>query len=162
MEKISLAIYKFSKLLLIALTAMLSIVIISQVISRSFLGFSFVWSEEVGRYLLIWLTFIGASTALRDDELIGLDLLDSRLNFRNKKLIKLLIHISILFFLLFVAYYGTKTVFSPGILNQTASTFEFSMAYVYLAIPVATLIMIIHIVTAIQKNIKDVRRYKDC
>ena len=52
-------------------------VIILQVIFRYVLNHSLFWSEELARYLLVWLTFLGASSAYYRKVHPGIDLLTS-------------------------------------------------------------------------------------
>jgi len=54
----------FEKALIIGFIAMTAIIFL-QVIFRYFLLQSLSWSEEVARYLFVWLTFLGASVVAR-------------------------------------------------------------------------------------------------
>jgi len=57
----------------------MALVIGLQVLFRYGFNNSLFWSEELGRLLLIWLTFLGASVAYRRGAHIGLDVLAARL-----------------------------------------------------------------------------------
>lgn len=63
--------------LILALTAFLvaAIVIVTfgQVILRYFFNAPQTWAEEVGRYLFVWITLVGASVAVARDNHIRLD-----------------------------------------------------------------------------------------
>lgn len=157
MEKLSLILHKYSKYILVLLLSALSITVIAQMLCRTFLGFSFVWSDELARYMLVWSTFIGASIVLRDKELVGLDILESKLSFRLNEVVKLLVHVLVLVFLGYVAYYGYEMATSNGITAQKSTTMHFSMTYVYLAIPVGALLMIIHTMAAINESIRNMK-----
>lgn len=163
MEKFNFYLYKSSQGLLITITALLTIIIIIQVICRTFLGFSLEWSEELGRYLLIWLTFVGGSVAFRNNELVGLDLLESKLNFRMNKVLKLVIHVLTLILFTFIIYFGIKATFSHGVVSQISPTMKFSLMYVYLAIPLGFILMTIYLLSAIQAEVRELieRKVKD-
>lgn len=156
MEIISSKVHHYSKIFLVLLLSVLSIVIIAQVLSRTFLGFSIVWSEELARYLLVWLTFIGASIALRNKELVGLDLLETKLSVRLNEVLKLVVHVLVLVFLAYTTYYGIEMATSSGVAGQQSPTMKFSMTYVYLAIPTGTFLMLIHTVAAILEGFRKV------
>lgn len=156
MEIISSKVHHYSKIFLVLLLSVLSIVIIAQVLSRTFLGFSIVWSEELSRYLLVWLTFIGASIALRNKELVGLDLLETKLSVRLNEVLKLVVHVLVLVFLAYTTYYGIEMATSSGVAGQQSPTMKFSMTYVYLAIPTGTFLMLIHTVAAILEGFRKV------
>ena len=69
MDRVNKLLYYFSGVLLISM----SVIIIYQVFSRFVLEASLPWSEELTRYLMIWAVFIGASLALRNGALIGVE-----------------------------------------------------------------------------------------
>ena len=52
------------------------LVIVSlEILGRGFLGFSLLWSEELSRYLLIWIAYMGAAAATRDGSHIRVEFL---------------------------------------------------------------------------------------
>lgn len=57
------------------LLAGMVVVVFSNVISRYFLNAAIAWSEEISRFMLIWLVFLGANLAYINDEHLGLDIL---------------------------------------------------------------------------------------
>lgn len=157
MEKLSLIVHRISKYVLVLLLSALTLIIIAQVLSRTFLGFSIVWSEELARYLLIWSTFIGASIALRDKELVGMDLLETKLSLQWSESMKIVVHLLVLVFLGFVSYYGFDLATSKGVAGQHSPTMLFSMTYVYIAIPAGTILMMLHTLAAIGEGIRTMK-----
>jgi TRAP-type C4-dicarboxylate transport system permease small subunit len=78
----------------------MSVVISFQVFSRFTLSNSLEWSEELSRYLMIWLVFLGTAVALRKKSLIGVEALSERLGFKAERALKTVVHIiSVIFFL---------------------------------------------------------------
>src|SRR5512140_1306933 len=57
--------------LLLAAGVAISVILFAQVLAR-YLGHSLSWSEEVGRYLLVATTFLGATVAYKRAHFIGL------------------------------------------------------------------------------------------
>lgn len=53
----------------------ISIIVFSNVITRYFFNFSLVWSEELSRYIVVWVTFFGISSCARYEEHVKIDLL---------------------------------------------------------------------------------------
>jgi TRAP-type C4-dicarboxylate transport system permease small subunit len=51
------------------------VVILGQVLLRNVLGLPLVWSEELARYLTIWLTFLGGAIATANDEHVVVDVI---------------------------------------------------------------------------------------
>lgn len=63
----------------------MAVVIGLQVFFRYALNDSLFWSEELGRMLLVWLTFCGATVAYRRGAHIGVDSLVARLEARSRR-----------------------------------------------------------------------------
>jgi TRAP-type C4-dicarboxylate transport system permease small subunit len=101
---------------------------------------SFLWGEEVGRHLMIWLTFIGGGLALRSGAHIGVDSLERSLPARAAKVVRATIALILL--VLFVALmiegidYAWRTRF------QTSAALQISMAWVYAGMPIGCLLML--------------------
>jgi len=47
--------------------------IFTQVVFRYILNNSLIWTEELAKYLFVWLTFIGAASVFKDKKHIGVD-----------------------------------------------------------------------------------------
>lgn len=56
--------------------AIMMVVIMVQVITRYVIFYSIPWSEELSRYLFVFVIMIGLTVAIRDDMLISIDLID--------------------------------------------------------------------------------------
>ena len=59
----------------------LFIVVVLAVIGRYVFGRSLTWTEEVPRYLLIWISFLGAAACVARREHVGFDVLFNKLPF---------------------------------------------------------------------------------
>ncbi len=59
---------------LCVLMSLMVVIVFANVIARYYLSASLAWSEEVARFMLIWLVFIGAVLAYVNDEHLGLDI----------------------------------------------------------------------------------------
>ena len=57
------------------LMSLMVVIVFANVIARYSLSASLAWSEEVARFMLIWLVFIGAVLAYVNDEHLGLDII---------------------------------------------------------------------------------------
>jgi TRAP-type C4-dicarboxylate transport system permease small subunit len=64
---------------LIALLAVMAALVIGNVFSRYLFGHSFSWVEELTRYMMIWLAFLGLGPALRAGGHIAIDSLPQAL-----------------------------------------------------------------------------------
>ena len=78
---------------LVAAMGMAMVLIVgAQVFFRYGLNHSLFWSEELARFLLIWLTFLGASTAYYHGAHPGVDALFSRLGPSGQRISAWMVH----------------------------------------------------------------------
>ena len=75
LDRISRFLEKTLSYLVAFLLAVMSIVVFGNVICRYFLDASIAWYEEVSRFLLIWIVFLGAVIALIRGDHLGIDFL---------------------------------------------------------------------------------------
>ena len=120
-----------------------------------FLGSSLVWSEEVARYAIVWITFIGSSVCIYKGAHIGVDAIMNVLSKKGQKTLRLAtILLSIIFTIIFtyLSFIITKDVF---ITNQTSSTIKIPMLYVYGAMPIGGVLMVLRYIQEFVLKLKD-------
>ena len=69
------ALLQFNRWVVIAILASMALMVFANVALRFLTDHSILWVEEVSRYLMIWLTFLGAGIVLRYGAHIGIDTL---------------------------------------------------------------------------------------
>ena len=100
------------------------------------------WSEELGRYLFVWISFIGAAAGVRYQVHLGIDLLQKILAPGLYRWVVIAVNVMIQVFLLVIAYWGFKIL---GIIKfQTSPSMNIPMVFPYLAVPVGCLFMFIN------------------
>lgn len=145
MKLISDVLYKLSNWMTIAIVSLMTAIVVLEVFCRNVLGFSFDWSEELTRYLLVWLTFVGGSIAFRNKQLVGFTFVSDKLSPALKRRVALAAQVVLAVFLMIVMYYGIMQVTSPSVLQQLSPGMRLPMFWPYLAIPLGTGFMLIHI-----------------
>lgn len=128
--------------LVLVLTAMVA-TIGGQVVARYVFNAPFSWSEELARYLFLWVVFLGASQAMRRQEHIAVGLLVDRLPFRVRQLVIVLLNGLIASFLAVLVLQGWKVVGVVAPLKSIA--LKVTMAVVYLPLVVGGAIMLVRI-----------------
>lgn len=68
-------------IMLVALIGLIGVVI-TDIITRSYFGFSLLWEEEITTLLLVVLAFVGGAIAYRDGRLVAFDAIGSRVRAR--------------------------------------------------------------------------------
>jgi TRAP-type C4-dicarboxylate transport system permease small subunit len=71
--------------LLVILLALMVVLVFGNVVMRYAMNSGITISEELSRWLFVWMTFLGAIVALKEHGHLGTDMLTSRLNFAGKK-----------------------------------------------------------------------------
>lgn len=130
----------------------LVIAVFLQIFTRFVLLKPLMWTEEVARFCFIWLIFMGASINVRKRAHFALDLFSSKLSPRSRIYLSFLIQILVGIFAFSLLILGW-IFFKVGI-NRISPTIDISMAYIYAAIPLAGIFMLIYIIESIYKEIK--------
>lgn len=132
--------------------------IFAQVFCRFLLGFSLTWSEEVGRYLLIWISFTGFGVLAKEKMMISIVVVVDLLPAKLKIVAKILADLLSITFMGVVCYYGFLLV-EITMIQLTVVT-EIPMGYVYLIIPIGAAFYIIHTIVGYIDLLK--RRDRKC
>ncbi|MGM8211912.1 TRAP transporter small permease [Virgibacillus sp. W0430] len=115
------------------------------IILRYFFSAGITWAEELIRYVIIWITFLGSAICFRRGIHVGIDLLMDYLPKSGKKIVQLLIYfISILFMLLLIKYGFELVAFSMNT-SQVSPALQVPMYWVYLAIPIGAILSLFHL-----------------
>lgn len=117
----------------VAIFAM-TLIIFLQVISRYIFNSPLVWSEELSRYLFVWISFLAIADAVRTKSHIALSILTDRMNEDRKQIISRLNYS--LTCIIGIITYGGIVLMNLGI-HQSSATLGVPMFLVYLVIPVS-------------------------
>lgn len=130
---------------LIVVTAIsLCLTVACQVFARYVLNASLFWSEELGRMLLSWLTFLGAASAYKAKAHIGIDSAVAVLPPPYRRLMRIAVHVVSLAFFLAMAFYGTRyCLFS---MSLSTTTLGVSKAVPFIMLPIGGALMTLHAV----------------
>lgn len=102
------------------------------------------WSEELVRYLLVWVSFLGASMATYRGAHIGITLFTERLPQQVKRCVALLVYLLMILFLVIILYQGVKIL--PVMAVRVAPTLGVRMNVIYIVVPIAAGTMIFHVI----------------
>jgi TRAP-type C4-dicarboxylate transport system permease small subunit len=145
--------------LLAALMAIMVLCVTWQIISRYLLGQPSTWTEELSRFLLIWVGLLGASYAYHMKMHLGLDLLTAKLPSRAKRLQALFVHaIVIVFAVGALIIGGLRLVWLNYELQQYSAALNVPMAAVYCSLPVSGLMLVVYAVMAMVQDARSAGR----
>jgi C4-dicarboxylate transporter DctQ subunit len=109
------------------------VVMAAQIVLRYVFNSSLIWSEEISRYLLIALVFVGTATAVREREHIVIDLIDRLIPAPALQVLKKTVDAVLAVYLMLVVYHSHTLV--KMFINQPSSALQVPMGIPYAAIP---------------------------
>lgn len=129
--------------MLVALLSLMITVTTAGVISRYGFNSALSWSEELGRYLLVWISFLGATLATYKKSHIGISIVFDRLSLRFQFWVGVIVDLIVILFMGTILIGGIKML--PFIHARTAPTLSIPMSIPYLIMPIAAGVIIFHI-----------------
>jgi TRAP-type transport system small permease protein len=142
MATLDRALMRINRLAIVGMLAAMAIMVFANVVLRYTTGHSILWVEEASRYLMIWLTFIGAAPVLRYGAHIGIDTLQERFP-RRAPVIRAAIAMLLLVFFLVMTVLGVR--YSMLTWAQTTPVLELPVGAVYLAMPIGFALLTLHL-----------------
>jgi TRAP-type transport system small permease protein len=101
------------------------------------------WSDEVARYLMIWMTFLGAGLALRQGGHVAITNLHDVISTRAQRILRAAIVAVLLFFFAYMVQVGWD--YMQRSQYQITPAMRLSFRYVYAAMPVGFSLLILHL-----------------
>lgn len=117
--------------LIAAALAVMVVLVFGNVVMRYGFNSGFTISEELSRWLFVWVTFLGAVAALRDNAHLGTDLLVGRLGPLGKRICMGLSLLAMLY-CLWLLFQGSLTQFRLNV-DSDSPVMEASMGWFYAA-----------------------------
>lgn len=156
LESISYRLYIISKPVLLLFTFIMVFVMMMQVLCRYVLGFSLSWPEELATFMMAWMTFIGASMAVRSSEHIGITIIRDALPPNIKKFANILMKLFIIAFSFALIYSGIDLL--NGSTKVTMEALHISTLWPRLSVPIGAFLIFIH---AFNLLVLDILKFTD-
>lgn len=151
MEKILDKLEKIMINILAIIFGIMVFAIFYQIVLRAFSKTN-VWSEEITRYLFVWLSMLGSAVALRRGSHMQVDILIDLFPDKVKNAIEFLTNTLVIAFFLLIIIYGSNLVAMTY--KQSSAGLGIPMSYPYLALPVGGALMLLFTIEAIIKKHK--------
>lgn len=141
----------FEEILLVVLFAFMVAVIFLQVIMRYVFNNSLPWSEELGRFIFQWLTWIGISLGARLGQHIKITMLTDKLPPKGAQAANILSEIIVIIICVLTMYYGVEL--SKLFMATRFTTIKISLAWGYAALIVGCGLMTIRSLISIKNSV---------
>jgi TRAP-type C4-dicarboxylate transport system permease small subunit len=127
--------------------------ILLQVVLRNVFGFGFVWTEELARYAMIWLVFVGAIVSLRKGSHIAMTMFADALPSGLRKAAHLVTLLLMGIFVLILCWLSTQLSLSPLIRNQFTPGLGIRTSWVYSSLTLSAGVMLLVLIDLIKQSL---------
>ena len=148
---ISDMINKLISKVVILLLFFLSLLLGVAVFYRYALNDSIYWSNEVARYLLVYIVFLGSTMAHKHKNHIRIDMIFSIISSKTKRIVDIFIGVLFVAFWIMIIVGCMKLL--PLFMMQTTATLGIPFAYAFAALPISAVIWILYCVDDILKEV---------
>ena len=124
-----------------------------QVASRFIVGSPSSFTDELARYLMIWVGILGAAYVSGRNMHVAIDVLPKRLNQKMQNRLKIMVRLLIILFCLgAMVIGGSRLVYITHILDQNSPALQVPLSLVYVVIPISGLLVIYYKISDILKD----------
>lgn len=141
MGKVEKLLSRLEEILIGSLILVASLILFVNVVARYVFNLGLPWAEELVRYQIVWMVFVGASVAARQGIHIGVDILVKMAPSSVAKLITLAINAIAVAFCGVLVFYGAELTMQAKEFGQVSAALQVPIWVVQLAIPVGSALM---------------------
>jgi len=123
------------KYIMLVMATSIFVIILFTVFSRYLSNYVLSWSEEVPRYLLVWIGFLGAALAVDRKDHIGFDYLFNKLPTHGREKLMLVLNLGVALIGWIMLTYGVDFVKQFG--GDWMESIPFTNIWFYSALPVS-------------------------
>lgn len=143
MNNLRLKIDKILSKVLVVIMGIMVINVLWQVFTRYIVGDPSSFTDELARYLMIWIGVLGAAYVSGQDMHVAIDLIPSRSSKKTQKKLKKLVNVLIITFCFFALVIGGfRLVYISYLLGQQSAALQIPLALVYISLPISGLLII--------------------
>ncbi|RKD22944.1 hypothetical protein BEP19_11985 [Ammoniphilus oxalaticus] len=139
----------FEESICIVLFSAMVILTFSQVLSRSVFHLSLGWTEEVSRFMFVWLVYISAAMAAKHRRHIRVELIDQFLSRHLARWAGLFADLLWIGYALVVSYQGYLAAVKIWGLGQLSPATQQPMGFVYAIVPLGFLLIALRVAQGI-------------
>lgn len=112
------------------------------------------WAEELARYLMVWMIFIGASQVSKFGGHVAVDIVPRFLSKRSNTILTIIVNLICILFCILLAYFSFKQMLRVKVAHQVSPAMELPMWIAYLSIPLGVVLMLIRYVQHIRLRLQ--------
>ena len=136
--------HQITRVLATIATAWLALIVFVAVVFRYMFNAPLTWSDEMAVSLFVWVSFLGAAVAMRENRHSGVDNLVAKLSGRSLRIVQAITLVGVAMFLLIWTAKGIETL--PILAIQNTPSLQISVSWVYAGLPVGSVLMLIQLI----------------
>lgn len=143
---------------LVALMGFSVINVLWQVFTRWALDDPSSWTEELARYLLIWIGLLGSAFAVSKKLHLAIDLVPSKLTGKRRRVLEIFIELVVFLFAFAVMVVGgLRLVDLTFQFEQTSAALGIPLGYVYIVLPLSGALIMLYAAFSMTDHIRAFR-----
>lgn len=145
----------FEEYLLAILMVAEVVIVFAQVVTRFLIKTPLAWSEEIARYIFIWLVWVGAAYATKENKNIKIDILSSKFTGITKIIADIFTGVLFLALMAFMLFTSGKVTYTVYASNSIATGSHMPMWIAWFSLPLSMALMIFRF---IQNSVRGLRK----
>ena len=155
MDRFEKGLVAINRWVLVVMLAAMACIIFANVALRYLTNDSLVWAEEAGRYLMIWITFLGSGLVLRFGGHVAIEDLQRSLPDRAARMLRMVLVALLMVFFAAMAWWGIE--YMDFMQYQTTPVMGISYWWVYLVSPIGFVLLMVHLALVARSYINELR-----
>lgn len=155
MKKLDFILDKIEDILFTLFAAIMAFAILIQVINRNTIQIPFTWGEELARYCMIWLTFIGISAGVKKGSHIGVDAIINALPKNIQKILRIIIDVIVTCIYFYLTVLSIQITLGIRETKQVSPAMQVPMFIIYSALIVGMLFSTLRSIKITAEHISD-------
>ncbi len=135
------------------LLAAMVVLVFANVISRYFLNSAIAWSEEVARFMMIWLSFLGAVIAFINNEHLGLDIMVKMLPKKGANTVLLVSNVLVIVAIAFFSFGGFSLMADSLESGWRSPATDTPYGLIYTVVPFSGFVMLLQALIKLIENV---------
>lgn len=145
---------KYLGRVLVALMMLMTVDVLWGVFTRYAMGSQADWTEELARFLLIWIGMLGAAYASGQGMHLAIDLLLPKLSTSRQRLLTIVISALIIIFVIGVLIIGGfRLMLLTSSLGQLSAALRVPMSLVYMILPISGILIVYYKIHQLKRQL---------
>jgi TRAP-type C4-dicarboxylate transport system permease small subunit len=146
---------RFEEYVLVGGLAVLVFLVFLQVVMRFCFRMSLTWSEEIARFLFLWLVWLGAAYAAKRQAHLKIEAFIQKLSSKNRENIDIVALLIWIAFSAFLVWKGGELAMMLFRRRQLSPVLEIRMAWAYAAVPVGAGLMLLRLLGQLRRTLRE-------